>query len=186
MESSNISQGRVVAVCSSPRHGFRKQPQLSIRLLAGRGVEGDAHCGETVQHLYLKRRDPSQPNRTQVHLLPVELFADVSPAGYRIAPGDLGENITTEGIDLRMLPLGTLLRIGDEAVVELTGLRTPCTQIDRFQPGLMKLVIERNEMDKVFAKAGVMGIVMQAGDVAPGAAIRVELPTTPHEAMQMI
>jgi MOSC domain-containing protein YiiM len=182
----SVDQGRVVAVCSSPRHAFSKQPQLSIRLLAGLGVEGDAHCGETVQHLYLKRRDPALPNRTQVHLIPVELFEDVAAAGYRVAPGDLGENITTQGLDLRALPLGTLLRIGDEAAVELTGLRTPCSKIDRFLPGLLKQVVERHDVDTVFTKAGVMGIVVRSGEVAPGAAIAVELPPEPHEAMQMI
>ncbi len=173
-------------MCSSPRHGFGKQPQLTIHLLAGRGVEGDAHCGETVQHLYLKRRNPLAPNRMQVHLLQSELFDTLAAAGFDLSAGQLGENITTRGIDLLALPLGTRLYLGEEAMVELTGLRSPCKQIEDFQPGLLKQVVARDEANRVLAKAGVMAIVLRDGDLHAGAAIRIHLPPTPHHPLQRI
>jgi MOSC domain-containing protein YiiM len=178
--------GTVIAVCSSPRHDFSKQPQTSIRLLAGQGVEGDAHCGETVQHLYLKRRNPLAPNRMQVHLLQSELFEELSLTGFLVHPGQLGENITTQGIDLLTLPQGTRLRLGDEAVVELTGLRTPCKKIDDFQPGLLKQVIERATAERLLAKAGVMAVVVVSGWVRPDEQIEISLPPAPHVALTMI
>jgi MOSC domain-containing protein YiiM len=178
--------GTVVAVCSSPRHGFSKQPQLSIRLLADCGVEGDAHCGETVQHLYLKRRDSGAPNRMQVHLLQSELFDDLALAGFDIGPGQLGENITTRGIDLLKLPLGTRLLLGTEAIVELTGLRAPCKQIDAFRPGLLKQVVSRDAASEVLAKAGVMAVVTQSGEIQPTDHIDVVYPDAPHLPLQMI
>jgi MOSC domain-containing protein YiiM len=185
-DPDGIAMGTVVAVCSSPRHGFSKLPQTSIRLLAGCGVEGDAHCGETVQHLYLKRRNPLAPNRMQVHLLQSELFDDLALAGFKLSPGQLGENLTTRGIDLLGLPLGTRLLLGTEAVVELTCLRTPCKKIDAFLPGLLKQVVVRDAANRVFAKAGVMAIVLQTGEVEPGSRIEVAYPATPHVPLQMI
>jgi MOSC domain-containing protein YiiM len=175
----------VVSVNSSPRHGFSKQPQEAIRLLAGRGVEGDAHCGATVQHLYLKRRDPTAPNRMQVHLLQSELFDELALAGFPLQPGQLGENITTCGIDLLSLPHGTRLHLG-EAILELTGLRTPCRKMDDFQPGLLKQVIAHATADRVLAKAGVMAIVVSGGQLAPDARIEIRLPAAPHIALTMI
>jgi MOSC domain-containing protein YiiM len=177
---------RVVAVCSSASHGFSKQPQAAIRLLAGLGVEGDAHCGTTVQHVYLKRRNPLAPNRMQVHLLAAELLAELADAGYDIAPGQLGENITTRGVDLVHLPLGTKLHLGDDAVVELTGLRSPCVQIEKFRPGLLRQVVQRNDTQKVAARAGVMAIVLQSGVVARDANVRIALPPLPHIALAII
>ncbi len=176
----------IVAVCSSPKHGFSKRPQLTIRLLKGLGVEGDAHCGETVQHLYLKRKNPAAPNRMQVHLLQSELFEELALAGYLLSPGLLGENITTRGIDLLNLPLGTRLQLGDEAVVELTGLRTPCKQIEAFKPGLLRQVVSRDAANRVLAKAGVMAVVLQTGDVQTANRIEVVYPAMPHVSLKLI
>ena len=186
VNDERVAAGSVVAACSSPRHGFSKQPQLSIRLLAGRGVEGDAHCGETVQHVYLKRKNPGALNRMQVHLLQSELFDDLALADVHLGPGQLGENITTRGIDLLGLPLGTHLLLGTEAVVELTGLRTPCKQIDTFMPGLLKQIVGRDAENRVLAKAGAMAVVLQTGELQPGNRIQIVLPATPHLPLQMI
>jgi MOSC domain-containing protein YiiM len=134
----------VVAVSQSPRHSFTKANQLSVRLLAGLGVEGDAHMGEKVKHRYHAARDPNAPNLRQVHLMHVELFDELREAGFDIKPGDLGENITTSGVDLLNLPRGARLRLGGGAVIELTGLRSPCVQIDRFRQGLKDAVLGRH------------------------------------------
>ncbi len=181
-----MSNGFVVAVCSSPRHRFSKQPQPAIRLLAGQGVAGDAHCGTTVQHIYLKRRNPLAPNRMQVHLIQSELLDELAVAGFDLKPGQLGENITTRNMNLLSLPLGTQLHLGDEAIVELTGLRSPCSQIERFQPGLLKQVIARDAANQVLAKAGVMAIVIHNGLVQPGAHVQTTLPPHPHTSLTMI
>ncbi|MGI4853617.1 MAG: MOSC domain-containing protein [Janthinobacterium lividum] len=169
---------KIAAVCLRPKHGFSKQPQPSIRLLAGLGVEGDAHCGSSVQHLYLKRKQPNAPNRMQVHLLQEELFADLASLGHLLGPGGLGENITTRGIDLLTLPVATRLHLGDEAVVELTGLRTPCKKIDDFQSGLMNQMVLKGNDQPVPARAGVMAIVLQGGEVHAGDAITIVRPDT--------
>ena len=185
-EVSGGATSIVVAVCSSPKHGFSKQPKSSIRLLAGRGVEGDAHCGDTVQHLYLKRKDAHAPNRMQVHLLQSELFDELALADFALSPGQLGENITTRGIDLLNLPIGMRLHLGPEAVVELTGLRTPCKQIEAFRPGLLKRLVSRDAANKALAKAGVMAIVLQGGEVQQNNRIEVVYPAAPHLSLQMI
>ncbi len=176
----------IAAVCLSPEHGFGKQPQTSIRLLAGLGVEGDAHCGTTVQHLYLKRKNPHAPNRMQVHLIQQELFAELYALGHTVKPGELGENITTCGIDLLALPVGTRLHLGAEAVIELTGLRTPCKQIDGFQPGLMKPLILGKKTSKRPARAGVMSVVLSGGEVKAGDTIRVVTPPEPWQALRLL
>lgn len=173
-----MSVPRVVSVNQSPRHGFSKQPQLAIRLVAGIGVEGDAHAGATVQHIYDKRRHPEQPNLRQVHLISAESLQARNLAGFNVHPGDLGENITTEGLDLLELSAGTKLHLGDTAVVEVTGLRTPCVQIDRFQPGLMQTFVERDAPVKY--TTGIMAVVLTGGDVRPGDAMRVEHPADPR------
>lgn len=178
-------QPTVLAVSLSPTHTFSKLPQPEIRLLAGIGVAGDAHAGRTVQHRYHVRKDPARPNHTQVHLLQTELFADLAPQ-ISLTPGQLGENITTSGLDLLSLPLATQLHLGPEAVVELTGLRTPCTLIDRFQPGLRAAVTRRFPTGPVHRRAGVMAIVLTSGNVRPGDAIRVDLPPTPQQPLQPI
>ena len=184
--AASALHAHIVAVSLSPRHGFSKLPQPSIRLLAGRGVEGDAHCGETVQHLYLKRRNPLAPNLMQVHLLPHELLNDLSTAGFHLQPGQFGENITTRDIDLLSLPLGTRLHLGATAIVELTGLRTPCKKIEDFRPGLLKQVAMRDAKRIVQARAGVMAIVLEGGSVAPEERIAITVPSSAVRPMQMI
>ncbi|MFG2354090.1 MOSC domain-containing protein [Streptomyces sp. NPDC048521] len=176
----------VAAVSSNGAYSFSKPKRQSIRLLAGLGVEGDVHAGVTVKHRFRVRQDPTQPNLRQVHLMHEELFEEVAGAGFRVGPGELGENITTRGIDLLGLPTGALLRIGDEAVVEVTGLRNPCSQIDDFQRGLLKEVVGRGADGRVRYKAGVMGVVNVGGLVRPGDGITVELPAGPHQPLERV
>jgi len=179
-------QATVVAVSCSARHTFSKLTQLSIRLLAGLGVEGDAHMGETVKHRSRAARDPTQPNLRQVHLMHAELHEELHAAGFSVSPGQMGENVTTRGVDLLALPTGTRLHLGDTAVVEVTGLRNPCVQIDRFQCGLLAAVLGRDEHGNVIGKAGVMGIVLNGGEVRPGDPIQVELPLNPHRPLEQV
>ena len=176
----------VLAVAASPGHTFGKAVAPSVRLLAGLGVEGDAHMGRTVKHRSRVRQDPTQPNLRQVHLIPTELFDELQTKGFTVAAGQMGENVTTRGIDLRRLPVGTRLFLGAEAVVELTGLRNPCVQLDRFQPGLMAALLDRDAAGNLIRKAGVMGVVLVGGEVRPGDAIRVELPPEPHRPMDRV
>jgi MOSC domain-containing protein YiiM len=170
----------VVAVHRSPSHSMCKQPQLAILLRAGLGVEGDAHQGVTVKHRSRARQAPGSPNLRQVHLLGAELHDELAQQGFDVVPGQMGENITTAGVDLLALPTGARLHLGDEAVVEITGLRNPCSQLDKIQYGLMKATLERREDGFIIRKAGVMGIVLEGGTVQPGDPIRVELPAKPH------
>jgi len=171
---------RVISVSRDDEHRFTKPRRESITLVVGLGVEGDAHFGATVQHLSRVRRDPTQPNLRQVHLIHSELFDEVTAD---IAPGELGENVTTEGVDLLELPRGTRLRLGPEAVVELTGLRNPCLQIDGFEPGLLKQVVGTDAEGRTIRKAGVMAVVIAGGVVKPGDAIAVDIPAGPFEAL---
>ena len=166
---------RVEGVHSSPTHSFSKSPSLFIRLIAGRGVDGDAHFGEKVKHRSRVARDPDQPNLRQVHLIHAELFDELKGRGFEVAPGLLGENITTHGLDLLALPVGARLHVG-ECIIELTGLRNPCVQLDRCQPGLMQAVLDRDADGELIRKSGVMGIVIAGGVIRPGDEIRVELP----------
>ena len=176
----------VTAVSRSPVHRFSKETEDSIRLLAGLGVEGDAHLGETVKHRSRVRQDPSQPNLRQVHLIHSELHDELREAGFDVSAGQIGENVTTRGIDLLGLPKGTRLYLGDLAVVEVTGLRNPCSQLDHFQPGLLAAVLGRDEHGNVIRKAGIMGIVLAGGEVRPGDGIRVELPPEPHLPLERV
>ncbi|MDJ0322427.1 MOSC domain-containing protein [Cryobacterium sp. PH31-AA6] len=169
-------QSAVVSVSRDERHRFSKPVTAGIRLIEGFGVEGDAHAGATVQHRYLVAKDPTAANLTQVHFIPAELFAELATLGYQVDPGELGENVTTRGIDLIHLALGTRLHLGDDAVVQITGLRSPCSEINGYQKGLMKTLIGTDAAGQVVRKAGVMGIVVRGGTVTPGDAIRVELP----------
>ncbi|MFJ6718053.1 MULTISPECIES: MOSC domain-containing protein [unclassified Streptomyces] len=175
-----MENARVTAVAGNGVYSFTKPRRESITLLAGLGVEGDVHAGVTVKHRSRVAQDPTQPNLRQVHLIHRELFDEVAGAGFTVGPGQLGENVTTEGVDLLGLPVGTLLRLGEEAVVEVTGLRNPCLQIDKFQKGLLKQVVGRDEEGRPVLKAGVMGVVRHGGTVRPGDHIAVTLPPTPH------
>ena len=178
--------GSVVAVSSRRGHHFSKTPSLSIRLQEGLGVAGDAHMGETVKHRSRVRKDPTQPNLRQVHLMHAELFDELRAKGFAVRPGDLGENVTTEGIDLLALPAGARLHLGESAVVEITGLRNPCIQLDRFQRGLMAATLGRDADGNLVRKAGIMGIVISQGDVRPGDTIRLEMPIGPHRPLQPV
>ncbi|MFJ5518763.1 MOSC domain-containing protein [Streptomyces griseoluteus] len=178
--------GRVTAVSRNGQYSFTKPNRDSIRLLTGLGVEGDVHAGVTVKHRSRVAQDPNQPNLRQVHLIHEELFDEVGGEGFTVKPGELGENITTCGIDLLGLPVGTLLRIGDSAVLEVTGLRNPCLQIDHFQNGLLKQVVGRDEAGNIVRKAGIMSIVRQGGVVRPGDTIEAELPSGPHRPLDRV
>ena len=172
--------GVVTAVNRSARHTLVKPNEDKIRLLAGLGVEGDAHSGATVKHRSRVARDPSQPNLRQVHLIHAELHDLLQEQGFAISAGQMGENVTTRGIDLLGLPTGTRLRLGDTAIVEVTGLRNPCAQLDRIQPGLMGATLERAADGNLIRKAGIMAVVVDGGDVRPGDTIRVQLPPDPR------
>jgi MOSC domain-containing protein YiiM len=178
--------GAVIAVSRSRIHTFSKPNQGSIRLLAGLGVEGDAHCGEKVKHRSRVARDPTQPNLRQVHLIHAELHDELHAAGFTVSAGQMGENITTRGIDLLRLPTGTRLHLGSTAIVEVTGLRNPCVQLDNFQSGLMAAVLERDEQGALIRKSGIMAIVLAGGEVGPGDPIIVELPPEPHQALEVV
>jgi MOSC domain-containing protein YiiM len=167
---------RVIAVSRDARHHFSKSSELWIKLIAGLGVEGDAHSGRTVKHRSRVARDPSQPNLRQVHLLHTELLSELQTKGFAINAGQIGENVLTEGVDLLGLSTGTRLHLGGEAVVEITGLRNPCVQLDRFKKGLMAAVLDRDADGALVRKAGVMAIVLNGGEVRPGDPIRVEPP----------
>jgi MOSC domain-containing protein YiiM len=172
--------GVVAAVSRSAKHTLVKRNEDSIRLLTGLGVEGDAHLGTTVKHRSRVARDPNQPNLRQVHLIHLELHDELREAGFAVSAGQMGENVTTQGVDLLGLPTGARLHLGGTAVVEVTGLRNPCAQLDRIQPGLMAATLGRDENGNLIRKAGIMGVVLAGGDVRPGDPIHVELPPQPH------
>jgi MOSC domain-containing protein YiiM len=166
---------KVIAVSCDHTHRFSKPNRLNIRLIAGHGVEGDVHSGRFIKHRYRARQMAKMPNNRQVHLIQSELFDEVNEAGFVLAPGDLGENITTSGLDLIGLPLGTLLHLGRTAVVQLTGLRTPCGYLDKFQKGLKRTMIVKTPQGITF-RAGVLGVVTRSGEVVPNDTITIELP----------
>lgn len=178
--------GAVAAVSRSAAHTMAKPNRESIRLLAGLGVEGDAHLGETVRHRSRVARDPSQPNLRQVHLIHAELHDELREAGFAVSPGEMGENVTTRGVDLLGLPAGARLRLGETAVVEVTGLRNPCAQLDGIQPGLMAATLARDAEGGLVRKAGIMAVVVAGGEVRPGDRIGVELPPEPHRRLEPV
>ena len=178
--------GVVVAVNRSATHSMRKQSVDSVRLLAGLGVEDDAHMGVTVRHRSRAARDPSQPNLRQIHLIHGELHDELRAAGFPVEPGTMGENITTQGIALLSLPTGARLHLGAMAVVEITGLRNPCRQLDGIRPGLMAATLDRAGNGDLVRRAGIMGIVITGGVVRPGDDITVEHPPAPHRALQPV
>ena len=176
--------GRVLAVASDGQHRFGKPPRDRTELLPGLGVAGDAHCGETVQHLSRLKKTPWAPNLRQVHLIHAELFDELAEAGFAVGPGDLGENVTTLGIDLLGLPRGTRLRLGDAALVELTGLRNPCRQIDaNIGQGALAAVLARAADGALIRKAGVMAIVLEGGEVGAGDPVILEYLPEVREAL---
>jgi MOSC domain-containing protein YiiM len=178
--------GIVAAVSRSPSHTLSKRNEDGIRLVAGLGIEGDAHQGRTVKHRSRVARDPHQPNLRQVHLIHAELFDELRAAGFAVTPGLMGENVTTRGIPLLALPVGTRLHLGDHAVAEVTGLRNPCAQLNRIAPGLMAATLARDAQGNLLRKAGIMAIVLEDGTVKPGDPIRVELPPAPHRPLEPV
>jgi MOSC domain-containing protein YiiM len=177
---------RVESANASPKHTLRKPGHLSIRLVEGFGVEGDAHAGATVKHRSRVRRDPTKANLRQVHLIHAELHEELSQRGFSVTAGEMGENVTTRGIDLLGLPAGTRLRLGDEAVVEVTGLRNPCIQLEKLQTGLMAAVLDRDAEGNLVRKAGVMAVVVAGGEVRAGDPIEVQLPEPPHQRLEPV
>ena len=181
-----MMEGVVTAVSRSPTHSFVKTGEDSIRLLAGLGVEGDAHMGETIRHRSRIARFPRQPNLRQVHLIHAELHDELNAAGFDVAAGQMGENVTTRGIDLLQLPTGTRLRLGPEAVIEVTGLRNPCSQLTRFRKGLMAATLERDGDGRLVRKAGIMAIVVDGGAVCAGDRVAIELPPPPYRPLGLV
>jgi len=176
----------VVAVNLQAKHRFSKAPAEQITLIVGLGVEGDAHAGATVKHRSRVRWNKNQPNLRQVHLMHAELFDQLAEHGHHVQPGDLGENVTTRGLDLLNLPTGTILKLGQTAEIEVTGLRNPCVQIDRFSPGLLKQVLGQDEDGNVIRKAGIMAVVTHGGTVRPTDPIEIRLPAEPHHALKPV
>ena len=181
-----MDRARVTAVSLSAAHGVGKQNQDYVHLLAGVGVEGDVHSGSKVKHRSRVARDAEQPNLRQVHLIHGELHDELRSGGFDVAEGEMGENVTTRGVDLLALPAGTRLHLGEEAVVEVTGLRNPCKQLDGIQPGLMAATLDRDQQGSLVRKAGIMGIVSVGGEVRPGDTIDVALPPKPHVPLEPV
>ena len=178
--------GVVIAVSRSAEHTFTKPNEASIRLLTGLGVEGDTHLGVTVQHRSDVRKDPTRPNLRQVHLIHAELHDELQASGFDVSAGKMGENVTTRGIDLLALPTGTRLRLGTDAVIEITGLRNPCRQLDAYQQGLTAAVLDRDVDGNPIRKSGVMAIVISDGEVRTGDSIDVTMPSEPYRALQPV
>ncbi len=176
----------VVAVCKSLSHRFSKVSVSAIELVAGLGVEGDAHAGVTVKHRSRVRVDPTQPNLRQVHLVNSELHDELRARGFRIEAGTMGENVLTRGIDLLALPTGTRLHLGAEAIVEVTGLRNPCSQLDGYQQGLTAAVLDRDAAGGLVLKAGIMAIVLKGGRLMPGDPIAPTFPAEPHRKLERV
>ena len=177
---------KVEAVSAGSSHGIGKETDGVIRLIAGHGVEGDVHAGATVMHRSRRRKTPEAPNLRQVHLIHAELHTELASQGFSIRPGEMGENVLTSGVELLSLPTGARLRLGSDAVVEITGLRNPCSQLDGLGAGLMKATLDRDEDGELVRKAGVMGIVLEGGEVRPGDPIEVELPPEPHVRLEPV
>ncbi|MBS4172825.1 MOSC domain-containing protein [Bacillus sp. FJAT-49736] len=187
IEENNESSilGEVIAVSLSKHHTFSKENQESIKLVKELGVEGDAHFGSTVKHRSRVAQNPNQPNLRQVHLIQSELFEELADR-FTIKPGQLGENITTVGINLLELPTNTILSIGESAIIKVTGLRNPCAQIDHFKPGLLKAVLDKDSDGNLIRKAGIMGVILKSGRVKQGDIIRVEFPSRPFKKLERV
>lgn len=176
----------VIAVSRSAGHTFSKPNEGSIRLLAGLGVEGDAHLGTTVKHRSRVAKDPTVPNLRQVHLIHAELIDELEAVGFQVYPGAMGENVTTRGVDLLGLPTGARLRLGPDALIEITGLRNPCRQLNTFAPGLMNATLDRDAEGNLIRKAGIMAIVLMGGEIKPGDAIAIDLPPEPRRKLEPV
>lgn len=178
--------GIVVSVSAEPGHGFSKTPRVAITLLPGLGVQGDAHCGATVRHRSRVAADPLQPNLRQLHLFPAEWLEALDVRGFDLAPGGLGENVLTRGLDLLALPTGTLMRFSQGPLVAVTGLRNPCRQIEAYRKDLLAAVLDRDAEGAVVLKAGIMAVILEGGVIAPGDSIALSLPPEPHQKLQRV
>lgn len=178
--------GSVVAVHRSDAHTFSKSVVPEVEMAAGLGVVGDAHNGATVKHRSRVRADPTQPNLRQVHLMHIELFDFVATKGIRVEPGQMGENLTTSGVDLLGLPVGTMLKVGPSVLLAVTGLRNPCSQLNGLADGLLEAVTDRAPDGSLIRLAGVMSVVVHGGAVRPGDQIEVALPPEPHRSLEKI
>jgi MOSC domain-containing protein YiiM len=176
-------QGTVHAVSLSDKHSIRKFNRSYINIVEGFGVEGDAHAGRNVKHRYLVKKDPERRNLRQVHLISQEIYRELQERGFHLHPGEMGENITTEGIDLMNLPTGTLLNVGDTVVLQVTGMREPCSLLNQVTDGLMKAVIDKSDRGEIIRKAGIMTVVKKGGIVTPNDPIAIILPPEPHKKM---
>lgn len=179
-------QGKVIAVSKSATHSLSKYNQESIKLIPDWGVEGDAHAGKTVQHLYLVRTDPTRRNNRHLHLFLQEMLDELAEKSFDLTPGQVGENLTTQGLPLMDMPVGTKLYIGDEVCLELTGLRDPCGQLNGIYPGLKAAMLDKDEQGNTIYRGGLYGVIRTGGVVKPGDTLRVELPPEPHVAMTII
>ena len=178
--------GTVIAVAKDEGHHFSKKLVPEIEIIAGLGVDGDAHLGKTVKHRSRVKADPTQPNLRQVHLIHTELFEEVAEKGFLVKPADLGENITTEGVDLLGLPRHAVLEIGKDVRLEVTGLRNPCAQIDYFQKGLLSAVLDKGPNGELVRKSGIMTVVLAGGHVRAGDRINVKLPDPPFLPLERV
>ena len=178
--------GHVVAVSRSVTHSMSKPNEDQIELRVGLGVEGDAHLGRTVQHLSRIAKNPDKPNLRQIHLIAAELHDELRERGFHLRPGQMGENITTRGVDLLGLPAGTILRFGSAAAIEVTGLRNPCHQLNGIHPGLMEATLDYTEDGELIRRAGIMAVVRTGGPVGPGDVIEIELPSGPHRSLEPV
>ncbi len=178
--------GNIISLSRSTSHMFSKKSELRLNLIAGEGVEGDAHRGKTVKHRSRVAADPTQPNLRQVHLIHSELFGELAAHGFKIEAGDMGENILTRGIDLLSLPRDTVLQIGDDVALRVTGLRNPCKQLDNFASGLLAAVLDRAQDGSLIRKAGIMAVVESGGEVVIGDIITVQLPAEPHQNLERV
>ncbi len=178
--------GSVIAVCSRDAHLFSKENREEIELIKNFGINGDAHAGMYVKHRSRVKKNPKQLNLRQVHLIPIELLNEMKQHRYDLHPGDLGENITTSGIDLINLPLNSQINIGEEVVLEVKGLRDPCKQIEAFKEGLLKKMITKDADGNLIRKTGIMTIVLGGGIVKPNDKIEVVLPKKPYHKLEVV
>jgi len=177
---------KVISLSKNDKHQFSKRNCGSLFFIEGLGIEGDAHCGKTVQHLSRIKKNPTQPNLRQVHIIHCELLAELREQGFKVEAGSLGENILTQGIDVLSLPKNTRLKLGKEVILKVTGLRNPCSQLDNYQQGLTKAVLDKDKHGNLIRKAGIMATVEKGGTVFVNDSIEVKLPNEPHEALECV
>lgn len=178
--------GKVHAVSLSDKHSIRKFNRSYINIIEGYGVEGDAHAGKKVKHRYIAKKDPDRPNYRQVHLISMEIYRELQQQGFNIDPGEMGENITCSGIDIMNLPKHTILKIGDEVELQVSGMREPCSLLNQIQGGLMKATLDKSGEGELIRKAGIMTVALKGGIVTPDDPIQLVYPEKPYVKMKTI